>query len=161
MRVTHNRVYVPAGDSRGLQALVLYMMRPPVSLSRLRFTPRSHDVVYPHKPGHDELEPTEGERIDAMEFVARILVQIPDPRRHSVHYYDAYSNAARGKRRKAETPAEPSSPAEAPEGTVTPQRADRADLGRRWAHLIRRVYEVDPLVCPRCGGEMRVALLPA
>ena len=24
-----------------------------------------------------------------------------------------------------------------------------------WAELIRRVYEVDPLVCPRCGGEMR------
>jgi hypothetical protein len=22
--------------------------------------------------------------------------------------------------------------------------------------LIRRVYEVDPLVCPRCGAEMRI-----
>ena len=22
--------------------------------------------------------------------------------------------------------------------------------------MIRRVYEVDPLVCPRCGGEMRI-----
>jgi len=32
----------------------------------------------------------------------------------------------------------------------------RAALRRRWAELIRRVYEVDPLVCPRCGGEMRV-----
>jgi hypothetical protein len=25
-----------------------------------------------------------------------------------------------------------------------------------WAKLIRRVYEVDPLLCPFCGGEMRV-----
>jgi len=32
----------------------------------------------------------------------------------------------------------------------------RAALRRRWAELIRRVYEVDPLVCPRCGSEMRV-----
>jgi hypothetical protein len=31
------------------------------------------------KVGHDDIEPTEGERIDAMEFVARVLVQIPDP----------------------------------------------------------------------------------
>jgi hypothetical protein len=31
-----------------------------------------------------------------MEFVARVLVQIPDPRRHLVRYYGAYSNAARG-----------------------------------------------------------------
>jgi len=41
----HNRVYVPAGDSQGLEALVRYMMRSPVSLSRLRFTPGSHEVV--------------------------------------------------------------------------------------------------------------------
>jgi hypothetical protein len=25
-----------------------------------------------------------------------------------------------------------------------------------WAELIRKVYEVDPLICPRCGGRMRV-----
>ena len=38
----------------------------------------------------------------------------------------------------------------------TTEGADRAALRRRWAEMIRRVYEVDPLVCPRCGGEMRV-----
>lgn len=27
---------------------------------------------------------------------------------------------------------------------------------RGWAQLIRRIYEVDPLVCPRCGGQMRI-----
>ena len=48
-----------------------------------------------------------------MEFVARVLVQIPDPRRHLVRYYGAYSNASRGKRKKAAAPAEPSSPHEA------------------------------------------------
>jgi hypothetical protein len=52
------------------------------------------------KVGHDDIEPAEGERIDAMEFVARVLVQIPDPRRHLVRYYGAYSNATRGKRKK-------------------------------------------------------------
>jgi hypothetical protein len=25
-----------------------------------------------------------------------------------------------------------------------------------WAMLIKRVYEVDPLSCPRCGGQMKV-----
>jgi hypothetical protein len=126
----HNRVYVPAGDSQGLQALVRYMMRPPVSLSRLRFTPGSHEVVYARKQGHDEPEPTEGERIDALEFVARVLVQIPDPRRHLVRYYGFYSNVARGKRKKA-APAEPSAPGEALKTETTPDRADRAVLRRR------------------------------
>ena len=31
-----------------------------------------------------------------------------------------------------------------------------AALRRGWAQLIRRVFEVDPLVCPRCQGVMRV-----
>ena len=29
-------------------------------------------------------------------------------------------------------------------------------LRRSWAQLIKRIYEVDPLVCPSCGGEMKV-----
>ena len=27
---------------------------------------------------------------------------------------------------------------------------------RAWARLIKQVYEVDPLVCPRCSGPMRI-----
>ena len=34
--------------------------------------------------------------------------------------------------------------------------ASLAALRRGWAQLIRRVYEIDPLVCPRCRGVMRV-----
>ena len=29
-------------------------------------------------------------------------------------------------------------------------------LRRSWAQLIKRVYEVDPLLCSKCGGEMRI-----
>jgi hypothetical protein len=25
-----------------------------------------------------------------------------------------------------------------------------------WARLIRKIYAADPLVCPRCGGRMKV-----
>ena len=27
---------------------------------------------------------------------------------------------------------------------------------RSWAALIKKVYEVDPLRCPECGGEMKI-----
>ena len=142
----HNRVHAHPGDGRDFEALVRYMMRSPVSLSRLRFSPGAREVVYVRKGGHDAAEPGEGERIDAEEFIARVLVQIPDPRRHVVRYYAAYSNRARGQRRQAEAQLE---------GPLPPP-PERAALRRRWASLIRRVYEVDPLVCPRCGAEMRV-----
>jgi transposase len=25
-----------------------------------------------------------------------------------------------------------------------------------WAEMIRKVHEVDPMVCPQCGGQMKV-----
>jgi len=27
---------------------------------------------------------------------------------------------------------------------------------RAWARLLAKVYEVDPLLCPKCGAEMKV-----
>jgi len=27
---------------------------------------------------------------------------------------------------------------------------------KNWARLIRKIYEVDPLVCPKCNGPMRI-----
>ncbi len=27
---------------------------------------------------------------------------------------------------------------------------------RGWAEMIKKVYEVDPLICPSCGGQMRI-----
>ncbi len=151
----HNRVLAHPGDGRGFEALVRYMSRSPVSLKRLRFAPGSKEVVYTRKGGHDAAEPADDEKIDAEEFVARVLVQIPDPRRHLVRYYGAYSNRSRGQRRKAEAQLGAHASSETSEEPVpTPQK--RAALRRRWANLIRRVYEADPLVCPRCGSEMRV-----
>jgi len=41
-----------------------------------------------------------------------------------------------------------------------PHQQDAAEFTRRarlsWAKLIHRVYEVDPLLCPFCGAEMKV-----
>ncbi len=47
-------------------------------------------------------------------------------------------------------------------GAAVPSCADRDEtrharaLRRSWAQLIKRIYEVDPLVCPSCGSEMKV-----
>ena len=41
-------------------------------------------------------------------------------------------------------------PAPAPPGSAAALRR------QAWARMIRKVFEVDPLVCPRCGTEMEV-----
>ena len=50
-----------------------------------------------------------------------------------------------------ETPSPDSDSAETEQTTVELTGARRC-----WAELLRRVYEIDPLVCPKCGGQMRV-----
>jgi len=33
---------------------------------------------------------------------------------------------------------------------------DRSRSSQTWAMLITQVYEIDPLACPECGGQMKV-----
>jgi hypothetical protein len=62
-------------------------------------------------------------------------------------YYGLYSNAHRGKIRKAG--AQPSYPLITEDGPAyVPAKG--------WAEMIRKVYEVDPLLCPTYGARMRV-----
>jgi hypothetical protein len=66
-------------------------------------------------------------------------------------YYGWYASRVRGMRRKATEAGE-----EHPSVCVDPAREALSEAGRRWAELLRRIFEVDPLACPRCGEEMRI-----
>ncbi|MGB6640407.1 MAG: hypothetical protein WBG67_06510, partial [Thermoanaerobaculia bacterium] len=72
--------------------------------------------------------------------------------RYMIRYWGWYANAARGKRHKAHKEAG-ASPKLAREDTVDAFTC-RARLS--WAKLIKRVYEVDPILCPFCGTEMKI-----
>ena len=148
----HNSVYLPPGDHQAVEALVRYMMRPPVSLARLQLLPGSEQVLHFPKRSGDDPGSATPERIDAMEYVARVLAQIPPPRKHLVRYHGFYSSAARGKRRRRQDTEHQLETADA-QAAPSP---DTAAARKRWADLLRRVYEVDPMVCPRCDGTMRV-----
>ena len=52
-------------------------------------------------------------------------------------------------------PARSQDPAPPPH-TDAPSCGPHQEPARRWASLIRRVYQVDPLLCPRCRSLMRV-----
>ena len=65
-----------------------------------------------------------------------------------VRYYGYYSNKSRGMRRQADK--EDDVPA------LIDSDLSAKEFRRNWARLIQKVYEIDPLVCPKCQGEMRV-----
>ena len=142
-----------------MERLARYIMRPPISLERISWD-GAGEVRYRRKGGHESFGPgqREVEAFDPVEFLARVIMHIPEPRRHLVRYYGWYSNVSRGKRRKTE--AENGEVGGADAGPAS--RAARAEtravraLRRSWAQLIKRIYEVDPLACPSCGSEMKV-----
>ena len=40
--------------------------------------------------------------------------------------------------------------------TVIPNEISSKEFRRNWARLIQKIYEVDPLTCPKCQGSMRI-----
>jgi hypothetical protein len=65
-----------------------------------------------------------------------------------VRYYGYYSNVARGRRKEAGTD-------DAVPCILETQENSKA-LRKNWARLIQKIYEVDPLICPKCQSTMRI-----
>jgi len=133
---------VRAKTRKDAESLGKYMIRPILSLQRLSFDETEGRLLYQYDKG--KLEP---ERMDYLEFIARVTSHIPDKGQVMIRYYGLYANAHRGKKRKeGEDPSQP--PVIAEETPFVPARG--------WAESIRKVYEIDPLLCPKCGGKMRI-----
>jgi hypothetical protein len=119
-----------------------YMIRPLLSLERLSLDKRIGQVSYRYGKEAGEVE-----RMDYLEFIARTTSHIPDKGQVTVRYYGLYANAHRGKVKKASLAAFPLRMVE---------EELRPIPSKGWAEMIRKVYEVDPMACPRCGGQMKV-----
>jgi len=116
------------------------MIRAVLSLERLAFLEPEGKVGYRYGQDAAGLE-----TMDYLEFIARVTSHIPDKGQVMVRYYGLYANAHRGKVRK--TVVSPVTLSEEARQPVT---------SKGWAAMIRKVYEVDPMICPKCGGTMKV-----
>ena len=135
---------------------------------RLEYDSRSGTVAY---TSDKEDGPTAGRyTFEPTAFIARLVAHIPDKGQALQRYYGYYANRTRGERRKAQArSAAPivgdtldGSCRSAPGDVViveSPEAVNRAEARHRWAELLRLIYEVDPLVCPRCGRPMGVVAL--
>lgn len=117
----------------------IYMIRPVLALDRLSFLEPEGKVGYRHGGAI--------ERMDYLEFIARVTSHIPDKGQVMVRYYGLYANAHRGKVRKA---------ARVPVALGMIEEEPPRVPSKGWAEMIRKVYEVDPMICPRYGGRMKV-----
>lgn len=88
--------------------------------------------------------------VPAVKWLTLLLAHIPDKYEHLVRYYGWYSNRARGERNATTSTID----------TATTLHIDETPADRKskanWARLIQKVYEVDPLECPKCSHTMRL-----
>src|SRR4030042_421697 len=73
---------------------------------------------------------------------------VPNRGEQRVRYYGWHSNVTRGKRlKRAEHDAVP---------YIIESDRSPAACRKSWARLIQKIYEVDPLICPKCRGTMQI-----
>ena len=145
----HDAVWASADDKEFTVRIARYCARNPIALSRMEYDDQQGAVTYhSDKPSG----PTAGsETTDALEFLAKLTSHIPNKGQVLQRYYGHYASRVRGMRRKADEGDE-----QQPLVTVEPEPEALRKAKRRWAELLRRIFEVDPLACPRCGEEMRI-----
>jgi hypothetical protein len=83
-----------------------------------------------------------------LDWLARLVTHIPGRYEQTERYYGWYSNKFRGMRKKAGT--DDTIP------VVMPNEMSSKEFRQNWARLIQKIYEVNPLTCPKCQGTMRI-----
>jgi len=129
-------------DETAMENLARYIIRASFSQERMRYLEKEGTVIYRSRDSKEQ------KIFPALEWLAAMCSHIPNRGEQMVRYYGYYSNVSRGKRK--ETGTDDAIPCILePEGNVKAVR-------KSWARLIQKIYEVDPLVCPKCKGIMRI-----
>jgi len=155
-----NSVWLDQADRAAHDRLARYAARNPVSVDRLAYDANTGTVRY---ASDKAAGPTAGSQtFDALDFIALLAAHIPDKGQVMQRYYGFYANRSRGERRLAELTEEQATAVACADGRRDPGTMDvpedwnRRAARLRWAELLRRIYEVDPLRCPACGAQMRI-----
>ncbi len=163
-------VRIEGDDRAGVERLLRYCARPPFALERLHapggiasLSSNESRLVYrlpkPTPDGSTEL------RLTPLELLERLAPLIPPPRMHRHRYHGVLAPNAK---LRAAVVAIGRPEVEGPQGEATgPDPVRDASSGDRptplanparirWAVLLARVYGVLPLLCPACGGELKI-----
>jgi hypothetical protein len=129
------------------ERLAQYIIRNSFSMEKMEIAALTGKVLYRSKMSaktHRNFE-----LFEPTDFIAAITQHIPDKGVQMVRYYGFYSNKSRGMRAKKKQAG----------GVLLMDPEERRIPSKKWRELIKKVWEVDPLECPNCGGEMKVIAL--
>src|SRR5579884_3665554 len=152
----HANVSVGALDRRRLERLIRYASRPAVSTERLSELPDGRLLYRLKRKWRNGTTEIVFERAD---FIARLAALVPAPRAHLARYHGVLGPAS--KLRPHLIPRDEGDPLIDAEASLLPDgNTEQAKLPPRknnsWASLLKRVFEIDVLVCELCGSSVRI-----
>ena len=159
-------VRIPAFSDQAREALSQYIARPPLSLKKISIE-ENREATTVCFTSQSEFFNGKTETFPVMRFFLELTQHIPPKGCQYIRRYGLYASRTKGK-----WPDKPHLVRLAPPGwkkerlqvsqDVLPYDVEQADSvsykesRSTWARLIAQVYEVDPLVCPRCSAPMRI-----
>lgn len=156
----HNEVRIKPDDAKGIENLSQYIIRNSFSLEKLKYAKGDSSVIYRSKMTHGKNKKN-FHVFSPLEFIAAITQHIPEPYFQLTRMYCWYSNIMRGDRKKQKEREKEKSAGEK-ETVENSKIIDVRDYRPKripqlmWRECIKKVWEVDPLTCPNCTGEMRI-----
>ena len=155
-------VTVLAGDRSGLERLFRYCARPIFASERLQWIEKDQRLIYrlpkPRPNGQTVL------MLTPLEFLDKLALLIPPPRKHRHRYHGVLAPNAPLRQvvttyaglPLSDKPVLPDQKSVNTEDLTGGHSKLPSSSVYLWAILIARIYEILPLVCPQCGGEMAI-----
>ncbi len=154
-----NSVLIPAYSNKARVNLSQYIIRHPVSLQKILYACSNGTIIY--KPKYNEYFKENIKLFKVSDFIAELTQHVPPKHKHLIRYYGLYSSRTKGKAIRDGSLAKygcTPTPQETPgkDSNLEMENVSNKASRRSWARLIQKVYEVDPLICPKCGHELKV-----
>ncbi len=148
----HAGVATKAHERDKSEKICRYIERPAVSEERLSLNVRG-EVVYKFKKLWDD--GTTAIKMTQLEFIEKLVALVPIPRVHLTRFHGALG--PHYKYRKQIVPIKKEQPQLAIAGTEADRDKPATSAKRTsWASLLKRVFNIDISICPKCRGQIRI-----
>jgi hypothetical protein len=130
-------------DADRLLFVARYLKKCPVSNERIRILEQngSTTIRYLSFKNGDK----SSRDFEPLEFLAELSQHIPDTWEQTTRFLGAYSSRTRGAQK-----------AQVERSQILPLPEPAFKPSPTWARLIKMIFEIDPLACPRCGAQMKI-----
>ena len=154
-----NGVRIEKDDAKGREAIAQYIARNTINQEKIRYQPDTGRVIYHFKMSKGKNKKNFG-IYDAEAFIAALTQHIPDRSFQMLRYFGFYSNKTRGLREKEQKRKKKESTSDHDDDAIEmidiSSHRPKKIPSLTWRNCIKKIYEIDPLECPKCGAELRI-----